>query len=379
MRSIPARRDAEANRANAERAVEGARAIFRQDRLGPRGPAYLTLAAPRPMTDAPHFARPEEVRLSSSTVPSADERARLRATLTRAVPEIPPVYFYDDRGSELFEQITRLAVYYQTRTEIGILERASDAIMRDLRPRHVVELGSGAGRKIRLLLDAWQAVGRGETCTMLDVNALFLEASIARLRADYPGYAFRGIVGDFTNDLAMIGHGGARLVVFFAGTIGNLYPREQRAFFADLARHMAPSDALLIGVDLVKDPARLEAAYDDPEGVTAEFNKNALRVLNRRFGADFEPAAFAHRALYDAENAWIEMRLVASHRMSVHVSAIDLNLDLDEGAEIRTEVSCKFTRASLEASAAAGGLAAAAWHTDPEQLFALALLRRSDA
>lgn len=317
--------------------------------------------------------------MSSSPVPSADERARLRATLTRALPEIPPIYFYDDLGSELFEQITRLDAYYQTRTETGILERSAAAIVRAVRPRHLLELGSGAGRKIRLLLDAAQAGGVGETCTMLDVNALFLETSIARLRADYPRWSFRGIIGDFTKDLERIGAGGERLVLFFAGTIGNLYPHEQRAFFGELARRMAPTDALLLGADLVKEPARLEAAYDDPEGVTAEFNKNALRVLNRRFGADFDPAAFTHRALYDAHNAWIEMRLVANRSMGVHLPALDLRLDLAAGAEIRTEVSCKFTRASLEASAAAGGLAVTEWYTDPEQLFALALLRRCDA
>jgi len=316
---------------------------------------------------------------TTEAVPSPAERARLRATLTRPLPEIPPVYFYDDRGSELFEQITTLDVYYPTRTEIGILERSAGEIVDAVRPRHVVELGSGAGRKIRLLLDAWQAVGGGETCTMLDVNALFLEQSIASLRAAYPSYAFRGVVGDFTTDLARLGPGGGRLTVFFAGTVGNLYPDEQRAFFAEIARGMAPSDALLLGADLVKDPARLEAAYDDAEGVTAEFNKNALHVLNKRFGADFDPAAFAHRAFYDAERAWIEMRLVAKRRMRAHVPAIDLHLDLDAGAEIRTEVSCKFTRASLEARARAGGLAVARWFTDPEGLFALALLRRSAA
>ncbi|MFT3766869.1 MAG: L-histidine N(alpha)-methyltransferase [Minicystis sp.] len=311
--------------------------------------------------------------------PSPDERVRLRAALSRALPEIPPIYFYDDHGSELFEQITRLPVYYPTRTEIGILGRHAPDIMSAVRPRHLVELGSGAGRKIRLLLDAWQSVGGGETCTMLDVNALFLEQSISRLRADYPGYSFRGVIGDFTADLGRLGPGGARLVVFFAGTIGNLFPEERRAFFREIARRMDPSDALLVGVDRVKDRARLEAAYNDPEGVTAAFNRNALSVVNRRFGANFDPTAFAHRAFYDAERAWIEMRLVASRRMEVHVPSLDLRLDLDRGAEIRTEVSCKFTRASLDAAAVDGGLTVTHWYTDPDDLFALALLRRSDA
>jgi L-histidine N-alpha-methyltransferase len=307
----------------------------------------------------------------------SDERRRLRATLTRPLPEIPPIYFYDDEGSALFEQITRLGVYYQTRTEIGILERSAADILDVTRPQSLVELGSGAGRKIRLLLDAWSTGGSGGTCTMLDVNALFLDASLAALRADYPGHEFRGVLGDFTTDLGRLGPGGGRLTVLFAGTVGNLYPAERRAFFQELARGMEPSDALLLGVDLVKDPARLEAAYDDQEGVTAAFNKNALRVLNRRFGADFDPAAFDHRAVYDPENAWIEMRLRASRPMRVRLPALELELDLAQGAEIRTEVSCKFTRASIAASAAEGGLTLSHWYGDPEGLFALGIFRRS--
>lgn len=314
----------------------------------------------------------------AEAAPNVLERARLRATLTRPLPEIPPIYFYDDRGSELFEQITGLSVYYQTRTEIGILEREAAAILAAARPRRIVELGSGAGRKIRLLLDAWRA-GAGATCTMLDVNATFLDQSIARLRADYPALAFRGVVGDFTTDLAKLGPGGGRMTVLFAGTVGNLYPDERRAFFREIAARMEPSDTLLLGTDLIKDRARLEAAYDDPEGVTAAFNKNALRVLDRRFQADFDPEAFAHRAFYDEGNAWIEMRLTAKRAMRVHLRAIDLHLDLAQGAEIRTEVSCKFSRASLEVAAREGGLSVSSWYGDPDGLFALALLRRAEA
>ncbi|APR82355.1 Dimethylhistidine N-methyltransferase [Minicystis rosea] len=311
--------------------------------------------------------------------PSSAERARLRASLLRSLPEIPPIYFYDDRGSELFEEITKLGVYYPTRTEIGILEDRAEAILRAARPRRLAELGSGAGRKIRILLDAWRRVGGGESCTMLDVNGLFLETSVGLLRADYPEYTFRGVIGDFTADLARLGPGGSRLVLFLAGTIGNLYPDERRAFFREIGRRMEPSDALLVGADLIKDRARIEAAYNDPEGVTAAFNRNALRVVNRRFGANFAPEAFQHRAFYDVSRSWIEMRLVASRPMRVQVPGLDLRLDLAQGAEIRTEVSCKFTRASLQASARAGGLVVTDFHTDPEQLFALALLRRSDA
>lgn len=304
----------------------------------------------------------------------------MRAGLLRALPEISPRYLYDDRGSVLFERITQLEVYYQTRTEIGILEQHAQALMAAAQPQHLVELGSGAGRKIRLLLDAWRPRPREEageaTCTMLDVNALFLEDSVRRLQADYPRYAFRGIVGDFTSDLEQLGPGGSRLTVFFAGTVGNLHPAQRREFFRSLAAQMDRSDRLLIGVDLVKNPARLEAAYNDPEGVTAEFNLNALRVLNQRFGGDFDPEAFAHRAFYDSENAWIEMRLVARRPLRVRLSRLDLTLNLAAGVELRTEVSCKFTRESLEASAQDAGLSIDRWVSDPEHLFALALLRR---
>lgn len=322
--------------------------------------------------DNPHTPAP-------SDDPTLAERRLLRETLTRALPEIPPRYFYDDHGSALFERITELPVYYQTRTEIALLERVAGEVFALARPRHLVELGSGAGRKIHLLLDAWSASAaraEGRTCAMLDVNQLFLEESLARLRAEYPAVRFHGIVGDFTRDLDRLGPGGERLVVFFGGTMGNLYPDERRAFLRTLGRHMALGDMILVGVDLVKDHRRLEAAYDDPEGVTAAFNLNALRVLNERFGADFDPAAFRHRAFYDAENAWIEMRVVSSRRQRVRLPALDLTLDLDEGAEIRTEVSCKFTRESLAAAAGSAGLEVARWFSDPSSLFALALLGR---
>ncbi|MRG97157.1 L-histidine N(alpha)-methyltransferase [Polyangium spumosum] len=318
---------------------------------------------------------PGDLAPRSSTRP-VDEGAALRESLLQELPEIPARYLYDDKGSELFERITELSVYYQTRTEIAILENAAVDIVARARPRHLVELGSGAGRKIRLLLDALRTHGQGATCTMLDINELFLLQSIDRLSVDYPTFAFRGIVGDFLTDLGRLGPAGERLLVFFAGTVGNLHPDERRSFLGELAQRMADSDALLLGVDLVKDPARLEAAYDDPEGVTAAFNLNVLSVLNRRFGGDFDPSGFRHRAFYDRENAWIEMRLVARRRQDVRLAALDLGLDLDAGAEIRTEISCKFTRASLEACAAEAGLSIDRWYTDPEDLFALALLRR---
>lgn len=319
----------------------------------------------------------EVSRLSMNQV--RDERAILREALLRPLPEVPPRYFYDDVGSELFERITALEVYYPTRTEISILEKFGTAIMAQAAPRQVVELGSGAGRKIRLLLDAWGLEGPERTCTMLDINELFLRQSITRLGTDYPHIRFRGIVGDFAEGFDDLGTAGGRLVVFFAGTIGNFDPQDRRRFLAELARVMDKTDTFLVGVDLVKDAARLEAAYDDPEGVTAAFNLNMLSVLNRRFEGNFDPSAFRHRARYDEENAWIEMRLVATRPSHVRLEQLDLDLKFVAGAEIRTEISCKFTRESLENNAREAGLSVVGWYTDPETLFAVALLRKMGA
>lgn len=311
--------------------------------------------------------------LSSAAAVPLDELTRLRALLSQPLPEIPPVYFYDDQGSTLFEEITHLQVYYQTRTELSILEHRAQEIMARAHPQQVVELGSGAGRKIRLLLDAWLPTPSPRTCTLLDVNRTFLDASLQGLQQAFPALSFRGLEGDFTKDLARLGPGGQRLTLFFGGTLGNLYPAERRAFFEQLLLQSAPTDRFLVGVDLIKDIPRLEAAYNDPQGVTAAFNRRSLYSLNQRFGANFEPEAFAHRAFYDEDNAWIEMRLVATRAMTVRIPAIGMTLDFAPGSELRTEISCKFSRASLEA--AARGFQVDGWYSDPENLFALALLR----
>lgn len=304
------------------------------------------------------------------TTPSAEERQQLAASLSRPRPEIPPRYFYDDVGSALFEQITTLPEYYQTRTELALLEAHGPELLALCAPEQLVELGSGAGRKIRLLLDR---LPRG-TCTMLDVNQTFLDDSIQSLRRDYPHITFQGVVGDLTQDLHRLGPGGRRLTLFFAGTLGNLDAAQRHQLLRTLAQAMAPSDALLVGVDLVKDPARLEAAYNDAAGVTAAFNLNALRVLNRTFGANFDLDQYEHVAFYDPEQAWIEMRVRARRAQRVTVSALGLTLEVPAGGELRTEISCKFTRAAVEQDAAAAGLTLRRWVSDPESLFALALL-----
>jgi L-histidine N-alpha-methyltransferase len=305
---------------------------------------------------------------------AAEVRAGLSA---RPLPWLPCKYFYDDRGSALFEDITRLPEYYQTRTEEGILERIAGEIVAATRPIELCELGSGIGRKVRLLIDAGCALGTLERCVLLDINATFLAESVRSLEDLYPRLRVRGVAGDFQDDLEALGPGGGRLALFLAGTIGNLHPDEVPGFLRDLAHQLAPGDAFLVGLDLVKDEARLHAAYNDSAGVTAEFNRNILRVVNDALGADFDPDAYDHVAFYDRDHAWIEMRLRARHDQRVRVPGAELELTLRRGQEIRTELSCKYTRPSFEARLARTGLRLEAWHSDPESLFGLALLRRT--
>jgi L-histidine N-alpha-methyltransferase len=300
----------------------------------------------------------------------------IREGLTCRPRRLPCKYLYDDRGSRLFEEITALPEYYQTRTEERLLGAIAGDVVGRVRPVELVELGSGAGRKIRLLLSAMARAGRLERCVLLDINARFLSDSTRALAADFPGLSVRGLVADFLDDLALLGPGGGRLAVFFASTIGNLDPAEVPPFLARMADHLAPGDAFLVGLDLVKDVARLEAAYNDAAGVTAEFNRNILRVLNARLGADFDPEAFEHVAFYDRANAWIEMRLRSARLQRVWIPAARLDLIFEAGEEIRTEISSKYTRASFEALLSGTGLALDRWYTDPEDLFALALLKR---
>jgi L-histidine N-alpha-methyltransferase len=310
------------------------------------------------------------------TAPSTLERDRLRRALARELPEIPAAYLYDDRGSELFERITRLPSYYPTRTEIGLLERHARAIVDRCRPREIVELGSGSSGKIGLVLGACRAAGHAvRRCTLVDVNACASARAAGAIADAHRGLEVRTLRGDFTGDLGALGPGGARLVALFGGTIGNLHPHERHAFLEGLARRMEPSDALLLGVDLVKDAAVLVAAYDDPEGVTEAFEKNALRVVNARFGADFQPDAFAYAAYWDPREERVDMRLAALEPMRVRVPRLESSFTLARGDEIRTEVSAKFTRGSLAAAAADAGLEVDAFFADPGELFGLALLR----
>jgi L-histidine N-alpha-methyltransferase len=244
-------------------------------------------------------------------------------------------------------------------------------------PRELAELGSGAGRKLRLFLDAMRSRGELERVVLLEISEGYLRHSVEALQADYPEAEVRGIVGDFLYDLPALGPGGGRLLLFLAGTIGNLHPDELPAFFRSAATVLARGDGFLVGVDLVKDPARLHAAYNDSQGVTAAFNLNILRVINQRLRADFDPDDFEHRAFYDPERQWIEMRLRARRRLTARVPGARIELRLAAGDEIRTELSCKYTRESLTAHLAGTGLRLERWITDPAELFASVLLRRA--
>jgi L-histidine N-alpha-methyltransferase len=301
--------------------------------------------------------------------------AEVRRGLGGFPPSLPCKYFYDQLGMRLFEQITELPEYYLTRTEWGILSREAGSIIERVRPQELVEIGSGTSPKLRLLLDAMAQRRLLQRCVLLDINPRALRASAAALAERYGGLETRLVVADFQAGFDGLGPGGGRLLCFLGSTIGNLEPGEVPEFLGRLRAHLAEGDALLLGVDLVKDTARLQAAYNDAAGVTARFNLNLLRVMNRRLGADFELDAFEHVAFYDEERAWIEMRLRALRACRASIPGAGLDLTFERGDELRTEISCKFTRASLEAQLPAAGLRLDAWLSDPEKLFALALLR----
>ena len=301
----------------------------------------------------------------------------VREGLAAPLPTLPCKYFYDAAGSALFDRITELPEYYPTRVEESILAARADVIAGMVEAEELVELGSGLGRKTRMLLRALDRRGRLRSCVLLDVDAAALRTSIAALRALHPGIAARGVAGDFLRDLRWLGpRRGRRLLAFLGGTIGNIEPPRVPAFLASVAAALAPGDACVVGLDLVKDVRVVEAAYDDADGVTAAFNRNLLRVVNTRLDGDFDPDGFEHVAFYSRADDWIEMRLRATRPMHVHVRGAGARRSFARGDEIRTEISCKYTRSRLEGMLPGTGLALEGWFTDPAGWFALAVLRR---
>jgi L-histidine N-alpha-methyltransferase len=304
-------------------------------------------------------------------------RDDVRLGLTSDPKVLPPRWFYDARGSELFEEITRLPEYYPTRAERAILTERATEVATITRAKTLVELGSGSSDKTRLLLDALSRTGDLGAFIPLDVSASALEQSTVDIANAYPGISVRGVVGDFTRHLSALPAGGKRLVAFLGGTIGNLVPEERAAFLHALRAELDPGEWLLIGTDLVKSPHVLVPAYDDERGVTAEFNRNVLRVINRELGADFDPDGFHHVARWDARREWIEMRLRATKAYRVTVPALDLTVDFAEGEEMRTEISAKFHPDGVKAELAAAGFTAARRWSDSYGRFLVTLAQAS--
>jgi L-histidine N-alpha-methyltransferase len=299
--------------------------------------------------------------------------------LTKPFKELPPKHFYDGRGSELFEQITEQPEYYPTRTELAILRDNADEIVRLTAAGELVELGAGASDKARVLLDAMRDAGTLRRYIPLDVSESVVEDAARTLIEDYRDLQVYGVVGDFERHLEHVPDdgrvGGNRLVALLGGTIGNFPPGTRRNVLTKISTLLGANDRLLLGTDLVKDPHVIEAAYNDAAGITAEFNRNLLYVLNRELDADFQPESFEHIAFYDRRNEWVEMRLRATRAMSVYVADLDLRVEFAAGEELRTEISAKFTRAHVEADLEAAGLELDGWFTDDNNLFAVTMAR----
>jgi L-histidine N-alpha-methyltransferase len=298
--------------------------------------------------------------------------------LTRPFKELPPKHLYDARGAQLFDRICELPEYYPTRAERAILESTAEELATLTSAAELVELGSGTAAKTRVLLDALHGAGTLRRYIPVDVTESMVRDCAEELTGEYPGLQVHGVIGDFERHLDRVPAAvGPRIVAFLGGTIGNFPPGSRRRVLRGVARLLGPQDYLLMGTDLVKDPRILEAAYDDSQGITAEFNRNVLRVLNRELGADFEPDDFDHVALFDPEHEWIEMRLRARHEHTTLVRSLDLPVHFDAGEEMRTEISAKFTPVRIEGDLSAAGLELVRWFTDPEDLFALTLSRAS--
>lgn len=318
----------------------------------------------------------------------ADGAARMardvRMGLMMEPKELAPKYFYDELGSQLFEQITELPEYYPTRAERSILaERSPEILTAAGHPSTLIELGSGSASKTRHLLDAMRDSGCLRTYVPVDISEQITRDTANALLAEYPALEIHGVVCDFERDLERLARteddldGDSRMIAFLGGTIGNLYPDARREFLTRIAALMGPGDHLLLGTDLTKERWRLEAAYDDSQGVTAAFNKNVLTVLNREFDGDFDLDSFEHLARYDSREARIDIRLRSLRDHTVHLRALELDVPFTAGEEMRTEISCKFTQHRLAQAYAGSGLELSGWFTDTNRDYALSLARRA--
>lgn len=297
----------------------------------------------------------------------------VRKGLAKTRKELPPKYFYDARGAELFEEICELPEYYPTRTERALLVQIADEIVALCQCSALVEFGSGSSRKTRILLDAMARAALLDLYVPIDVSEDQLRQTAYALGEDYPGLRVHGVVGDFGQPVGGLPEGGPRLIAFLGGTIGNLTPDEAIGFLRNVARMLGPEDRFLLGTDLVKDVVVLEQAYNDAAGVSAAFNRNILLVVNRHLNAHFDPNRFEHLAFYNRDESRIEMHLVARESHQVSIDAVGLTVGFVKGESIRTEISCKYTREMVETMLEKAGLRLIRWDTDENRLFALSL------
>ncbi len=303
-------------------------------------------------------------------------KEEIRTGLLATPRRLPTRYFYDDRGSELFEQICKLPTYYPTRTEHTLLTTVADDVVAQTGADELVELGSGAATKTRVLLDAMARMKQLKFYVPFDVSEGIVRRVASELAEEYDGLQVHGVVGDFLAHLEHIPQGGKRLVVILGGTLGNLQPESASAFLSSIEREMAPGDFLLLGVQLITNVERLEAAYNDATGITAAFNKNMLLVLKSVIGAEFDPDAFDHVARFNHDEHRIEMRLRSAREQVIPLPELALTLHLKAGEEILTEISTKYTRPQVEALVTRTGFNPVAWHTDPDCLHGLALAQK---
>lgn len=297
----------------------------------------------------------------------------VRAGLTSTPKVLAPKYFYDGHGSDLFDQITRLPEYYATRTEAEILTAQAAEIAKVSDAETLLELGSGTSEKTRTLLTALTEAGTLRRFVPFDVDPVVLEKAALAVGQEFPGLSIEPEVGDFEKHLGDLPHHPRTMLAFLGSTIGNFTPEQRTAFLASVRAALGEGDCLLLGTDLVKSPERLVAAYDDSAGVTAAFNKNVLAVINRSLDADFDLDAFVHRAVWDEEQEWIEMRLESVREQQVHVRDLDLVVDFAVGEQMRTEISAKFRAPAMLDELATAGLRMEHWWTDGDNDFALSL------
>lgn len=325
------------------------------------------------------MSRSRQITLRRETDPEALRRRMaedVREGLGSNPKTLEPKYFYDARGSRLFEEITRLPEYYQTRTERELLRRIADDLVREVGPEALVEFGSGSGGKTVVLLDAMRDAGLLKAYAPVDVSPEPVRKVADEFADRYPGLRVEGVIADFETPLELPFPDLPRLVLFLGSTIGNMTPERGREFLGRVAGQLSPRDGFLVGFDLVKERTRLEAAYNDSQGVTAEFNRNVLRVLNRELDAEFDPEDFTHLAFWNESQRRIEMHLVSNGPLAVEIGALDMEICLEEGESIRTELSHKYTRESVGRLVEGTGLRLERWETDGDDLFALGLLRK---